>query len=301
MQKKILYFSIIAIALFSFIAISLYVGAHHVAPYAIIQPARFKAQAQFLKDSSFKSYEILARDGILLKTLILRSQQPTSRGTLLLLHGIAASKEQNISPAESFSQSGFDVVIFDLRAHGESGGKYCTYGYEEKRDVSDIITFLFKNGIADSAKPLGVIGVSLGGAIALQAMAEDKRISCGIVESTFSSLDDVVYDYLVRIAKLPIRWMSKTALHEAARIAGFMPDDVCPAEAARKITQPILYIHGTDDAHIPLWHGEKIFKNIASEKKEFLKIDKAEHFTVSLVGGENYKRKRAEFFKRYMP
>jgi pimeloyl-ACP methyl ester carboxylesterase len=282
-QKKILRLSIIAISLVSFIALGLYIGAHHVAPYAIIQPARFKPQAEFLKDSAFKSFDIPTRDSILLKTLLLPSKQSHSRGTLLLLHGIAASKEQNIAPAESLSQSGFDAVIFDLRAHGESGGKYCTYGYYEKHDVSDIITYLFKNNIADSTKPLGIIGVSLGGAIALQSMAEDGRISYGIVESTFSSLDDVVYDYLVRIAKLPLRWMSETALKEAARIADFEPEKVRPAEAAKKITQPILYIHGTDDAQIPLWHGEKIFKNIASAQKEFLKIDKAAHFDVSLM------------------
>src|SRR6185369_17870563 len=58
----------------------------------------------------------------------------TRRGTLVYLHGIADNRTSAAGVVARFAPRGFDVVAFDSRAHGESDGDICTYGFFEKED-----------------------------------------------------------------------------------------------------------------------------------------------------------------------
>ncbi len=57
------------------------------------------------------------------------------RGTLVYLHGVADNRASGAGVIKRFQKRGFDVVAYDSRAHGESGGDACTYGYFEKEDI----------------------------------------------------------------------------------------------------------------------------------------------------------------------
>jgi uncharacterized protein len=70
--------------------------------------------------------------GVTLKGWRLPATGP-KRGTLIYLHGIADNRMSGTGIAERFAQKGFDVVAYDSRAHGESGGDACTYGYHENK------------------------------------------------------------------------------------------------------------------------------------------------------------------------
>ena len=100
------------------------------------------------------------------------------RGSIVYLHGIADNRGSGLSPALRFSARGFDVVGPDSRAHGDSTGGICTFGFYEKRDLQRVIDVL-------ESGPVIVIGSSLGGAVALQAAAEDERISAVVAAESF--------------------------------------------------------------------------------------------------------------------
>lgn len=76
------------------------------------------------------------------------------------------------------------MVAYDSRAHGDSAGEFCTYGYYEKQDLQRVI-----DGI--DGRPIVVIGTSLGAAVALQAAAEDSRIDGVVAAESFSDLPTV--------------------------------------------------------------------------------------------------------------
>jgi len=90
--------------------------------------------------------------------------------TVILLHGICSSKDVYGDFARYLCSEGFRVVAFDSRGHGRSRGGCCTYSWYEKKDLSMIIDEVRK---LDPLARIGVFGNSMGGAIALQAMAED--------------------------------------------------------------------------------------------------------------------------------
>jgi len=85
---------------------------------------------------------------------------------------------------ERFTQRGFDAVAFDSRAHGESDGDTCTYGFFEKQDLHRILD-------AAGPGPIILIGASLGGAIALQEPARDARVTAVVAAETLRTFDDV--------------------------------------------------------------------------------------------------------------
>ena len=96
------------------------------------------------------------------------------RGTLVYLHGVADNRTSGAGILTRFAAQGFDSIAYDSRAHGESDGDVCTYGYYEKDDLRQVL-----DGTA--AGPVVLIGTSLGGAVALQHAPRDRRVraDCG--------------------------------------------------------------------------------------------------------------------------
>lgn len=61
--------------------------------------------------------------------------EKNSNKTAVLLHGFCNNKDIMAPYAAMFHQLGYNVLIPDARAHGQSQGKYIGYGWPEKYDV----------------------------------------------------------------------------------------------------------------------------------------------------------------------
>ncbi len=125
----------------------------------------------------------LPGDDVTLKGWQCRPSTPP-RGTVVYLHGVADNRASGIGVIDRFGRRGFEVVAYDSRAHGESGGDVCTYGFFEKRDLHRVLDRL-------AAGPIVLIGTSLGAAVALQEAAQDPRVTAVVAAETFSDLRTV--------------------------------------------------------------------------------------------------------------
>jgi uncharacterized protein len=299
MIKKYQLVSLIIFILLLLAAFTARYALINIAPYGIIKPFRsLNAPAAEYLHKNYTQFDVTTKDSITLKGFLIKGKGHTKYlGTVIILHGIGANKESQIPLAEYFASFGFNAIIFDLRAHGESGGKFCTFGYYEKYDIMQIIDKI-QSDLPD-AGPVGIMGSSLGGAIAMQALAIDKRIKCGVIVSTFSSLDEVVFDYTKRMLHIPFRFASDIALKEAGRLANFNPDDVKPFEFAKRIEQPVLYVHGSNDGNINLNNARKNYDNTKSANKLLYIIPNAHHNDVNEIGGADYKAYVLHFFNTF--
>jgi uncharacterized protein len=182
------------------------------------------------------------------------------RGTVVYLHGIADNRASGLTAARRFSARGFDVVAYDSRAHGDSTGEICTFGFYEKRDLQRVLDVL-------ESGPVIVMGSSLGGAVALQTAAEDGRISAVIAAESFSDLRTVATE------RAPWFFPARTirqALVLAEKQGGFEVDAVSPQEAARRISVPVLLIHGALDHETPPEHSRRIFDSLRGQRRLLL-------------------------------
>lgn len=243
---------------------------------------------------------ILTRDSIWLKALYIPAADSatTASGTdlcIVMIPGISSCKEFFLPTAQYFAQQGISTLLLDQRAHGESGGEYCTFGFREKHDVSSAVDTLLAR---HPGLRIGVFGHSLGGAVALQALAEDQRLQFGIVESTFHSLEAVVEQYGKNYFGIRSNWLARHTLDKSAAIAHFDPYAVRPFESAARIQQPMFMAHGDADERIPLAFGRINFEHLASAQKEWHTIRGADHNGIWARGGAEYRAAMLRFLEK---
>ncbi len=194
-------------------------------------------------------------DGVALEGWKLPARGP-ARGTIVYLHGVADNRSSSLG-ALHLTDRGFDVVAYDSRAHGNSGGDVCTYGYYETRDLRRVLDVVDRG-------PIIVIGSSLGAAVALQAAAQDERIRGVVAAESFSDLRTVATE------RAP-KFMTKGSIRKAFAIAQdkgrFSIDEVSPVRAAAQISVPVLLLHGALDRETPPAHSQRIFDALAAPKR----------------------------------
>lgn len=182
------------------------------------------------------------------------------RGTLIYLHGVADNRASGAGVMERFRKRGFDVVAYDSRAHGESGGDACTYGFFETRDLRRVLDTV-------GPGPIVLVGSSLGAAVALQLAAGEPRISAVVAAESFSDLRTVVTE------RAPFFFTSgiiERSLLLAGQQGRFQIDAANPASAARTIKAPVLLIHGAMDVETPPDHARRIFAALGGPKRLIL-------------------------------
>ena len=200
--------------------------------------------------------ETLQGADVRLKAWRCLATQP-ARGTIVYLHGIADNRGSAEGAIARFVPRGFDVIAFDSRAHGDSSGDACTYGFFEKDDLRRVVS-------TAGPGPVVLIGTSLGAAVALQDAADDARVSAVVAAETFSDLRTVASE------RAPWFFSSgriDRAFELAEDQAHFQVDAVSPEKAAARITVPVLLIHGAADVETPPAHSERVYGALKGPKR----------------------------------
>jgi pimeloyl-ACP methyl ester carboxylesterase len=188
------------------------------------------------------------------------------RGALVYLHGVADNRTGASGVIRRFTRRGLDVVAYDSRAHGESGGDVCTYGFYEKQDLRRVVAAL-------PPGPVVLIGTSLGGAVALQAAANDQRISGVVAAEVFSDLTIIVRE---RAPRFTPDGLLRDALRTAGERGRFDVEQVSPVRAAASIRVPVLLVHGAADIDTTPAHSQRVL-NALNGPKRLILVNGARH------------------------
>jgi len=220
----------------------------------LLHPHRKQLSADRMPTQRFEPVSLDV--GIKLSGWLFRTDAPR-RGTVVYLHGLGDNRASVMGIAAHFTMMGFDVLAYDSRAQGESGGDACTYGYYEKEDLRRALDRL-------ATGPVIAFGVSLGASIALQAAAEDPRLAVVVALAPFSDLRTAAAE------RAPF-FATQSEINEGFRLAEeaahFRADEVSAVKAAPRIRAAVMLIHGTDDHETPFAHSERIYAALAGPKK----------------------------------
>lgn len=217
--------------------------------------------------------------------------------TVLVLHGVKQNRTDVLRTALMLRRAGFNVLMFDGRAHGHSEGRFVTYGFYERRDVEAAIEWLIvEKGIERNR--VGLAGESMGAAIALQVAAHNPWIRAVWADSPFASLKRVAEEFVRRVTGLPDAVLNPviwTTIRVANYRGNFDIETINPFELAARITCPVTLVHGTKDLMIAITHSEQIYEALCGEKQIWL-VDGARHArAISHARGE-YATRLTGFF-----
>jgi fermentation-respiration switch protein FrsA (DUF1100 family) len=209
----------------------------------------------------------------------------TSKKTMIIVHGITCSLWCSIKYVDLFYKRGFNVLVYDHRNHGKSGGKFTTYGIYESDDVMACIDYLYQRNGEESV--IGLHGESMGAATVMLAAGKDQRVQfiiedCGYTDSSTLFKYRMKHDTrligrpIVKGALLMARLGYKVNLYEAS-----------PISAMKDLKIPVLFIHGEKDDYVPTF----MVKDLYEVKNGF----KALHIFEDSVHAMSFKDHRNEY------
>ena len=220
-----------------------------------------------------RDIRFVTADGLTLGGWLFEPAQVPSLGLVVFLHGKDANRGHFAGDAARFTALGYTVLAYDQRAHGQSEGRWCTFGIKEVPDLQLAI-----DRFAPPGAKVYLIGESMGAAVALETAARDPRIAGVVAAASFSDLRTIVTEHK------PFFMSAETlasAVHDAETRADFHIDDVNPARDALSIQVPALLIHGADDPYISPQHSRRIRKNLGG-RAQLVTLTGVQHIDVLL-------------------
>lgn len=157
--------------------------------------------------------------------------------TVLVSHGTGSNILGYFYRAAYFEEMGFNVLIYDYRGYGASGGETTeAHLYEDAATAYDYTTG--KDGVG----AVVAYGFSLGGGptIWLCSPESGRDVLACVTESTFTSAEDFFADF-----RTDDGWYVEAEIDNEARIAG--------------VTLPFFLMHGEEDKIVKISHGHALF------------------------------------------
>ncbi len=300
--RNILLYSVLIIIILAFIAI---IGISAYAGWSLVHPKRkeipkFSSNVVLeYKDVEFKDI----KDEINLKGWLFKAKD--SDKTVILAHGYGENrlqfKEKTLDMVKKFQEKGYNMLLFDFRNSGASGGSKTTIGIYEKDDLLGAVKFAKSQG----SRHIVLLGYSMGAATSITAAADSPDVEAVIADSPFADLESYLDDNLSKWSGLPSIPFNKTILFTVGIMANLNPSKVSPVKDIVKIApRPVMLIYGTADSDIPTSDSEELYSaysNVAADKITLWKVQGAKHVQSYELNPDEYMSKVFAFLDKVYP
>ena len=231
----------------------------------------------------FEPVKFDATDGVRIDGWWIPARRPTPKDlidrpdwgsrTVILCHGLGANKANQLVMAQDLVPGGYNVLAFDFRAHGASGGQLTTFGDLERRDVLGAIRWLRGNRPKEAGHIYGV-GASMGAAALIAAAAdpnEGQALEAVAAYGTYDDLGALVRTVTDRYFIPPLDWLAvRVGFPIASAHVGRLLDRFSPADELQHLwPRPILVIHGKNDRIIDFAHGQNLLDKALQPKYHY--------------------------------
>ena len=254
--------------------------------------------------------------------------QPQPAPTVIICHGYRVPRAHLRPVAALEYQSGYNVLSFDFRGHGDSDSVITSGGYIEVLDLEAAITAA---NIQPETLPNQIIlhGFSMGAAVALLAPSHPS-VAAIIADSPYANTDDVVQHIInyrfaegtaswkpflqwIRTIFPIVSWAVVRMCNVVFRLRFGHPFIAHPVRSFKRLKRlakavqqprqvPILLIHASGDQLIPIAHSYAI---VAAAKRNGIQldtyfVDHPSHCGAYGFDPERYTSKLREFVARHV-
>jgi uncharacterized protein len=179
------------------------------------------------------------------------------RGGVVILHGAGSCKESHFDFARVARAAGFAAVAFDMRGHGESGGRLDGRLLE---DVTAIATLV--------PRPLALRGSSMGGYVALLAAGRLEADAVVAIcpagaEHLLRGLRSDSYDFRV----------------DRRALEAFLTEHDL-VTAVQDLRTPMLLLHAEGDEQVPVADSVALHRAARMERKRLIALPGGHHRSI---------------------
>lgn len=235
---------------------------------------------------AYETVNFEAGDGVTLHGWIVSSVGDESKGVVLHFHGNAQNLSAHYSYVSWLPKYGYDLIVFDYRGYGASGGRTTRDGlFEDSLAALSLASDYAK----DKERPLFVIGQSLGGANAVAALGSRHwpEVKGAVIDSAFSSYRSVAKAAVRRSGLTkPLVWAMPLLVSEGRDPIDYVAE-ISPV--------PLAFIHGTEDAVVP-FDESRLLVEKAGEPKYFWRIEGGQHANALSTNRHVFIPRILEFF-----
>jgi uncharacterized protein len=230
-------------------------------------------------------------DGLLLRGWWLPA--PQAKRTVIALHGHRGARHHCVGIAAALWRRGANVLLFDHRGRGSSEGDSMSLGYFETLDAFAAVGYALSRA---QGLPLGLIGYSMGAAVALMAAARDERVGAVVADSPFA-FERGLIGALLRKQIGPLH-PPVVALTE--RLLPYNPGKVAPLREVAKIApRASLFVHGLLDKTCDPNDSLRLYE-AAGDPKELWLLGGADHCGAYFADREAYCERVRSFFEEHL-
>ena len=235
-------------------------------------------------------------DGIALRGWFL--PVPDSDRVVVIAHGRNSNRTgedgQLVPHAEALVKRGYNVLMFDFRAHGESSGVRYTLGAAEQRDVLGAVSYLRGRGFTPDR--MGFWAHSMGAATVLLTSAVSPDVRTIVADSSFARLEDLLARELPRTSGLP-GFFNPPILFFARTLFGADASVVNPVDVVSGLPPDSLFIiHAEADGLIPVNHARRIAAAAGPAVYDLWIFPGSRHDRVSSAAPDRYRARVLAFF-----
>lgn len=239
----------------------------------------------------FEAVSFATDDGLTLRGWWLPGSDPTR--VVVGFTGHKGAKQDLLGIGSGLWRAGSNVLLFDFRGCGESDLAQLSLGHYELVDARAAVAY------ARARLPearMGVIGFSMGAAVAILIAAADHSISAIVADSAFATINDVLR-HAHRRYGLPVA--ATVAMTDAVTRAryGYRFDAVRPVDRVASIApRALLLVHGGADTLIPVEHAFRL-QAAAGSGSEIWVVDGVSHCGAYFYDRAAYVHRVAGFFE----
>ena len=231
----------------------------------------------------------------------IKSEIETDR-VMIIVHGIRSSYYDVLPVAFRYLKDGYNVILYNQRQSGLTGGKTTTFGLYEKFDLEEVATVarrIYRNG------KIGVHGFSMGAATAImqsELNEENNLVDFYILDAPFHTMASTI-DLAARRkdgTKLPpqyVKFSGDAFLRLRRRVAY---KDIAPINAIGHSTRPILIIHGEKDDITCPNGSRQLFAAIHHSKRRLEIFPEEDHCTAHENNEDEYFDRIHRFISDYL-
>ncbi len=232
-----------------------------------------KVYAQWFLDQNPEEIEMTSFDGLKLHAYFLPAPggAENASGSLVLMHGFHGSGLKDFAIVSKFyHQNNFNVLIPDQRTHGQSEGKFITFGVKERFDCHDWVLLLNKK--LGSDRNVFLDGVSMGCATVLMACGTGlpENVKGVIADCGFTSPYEIMKHVITQNMHLPAFPIMPIANMLTKCLADFGLKEYSATRAMEGNTIPVLFVHGDADDFVPPYMTEQNYAACTAPKQLFM-------------------------------